>query len=429
MRNLWAFSFLLFCFLMLTFSMNTLKETPLRESKDTKQNEAPLPTNGMEATPEVYYPDYRDGLSANLKDNNPVLVNILEGLKEESAGVAGWLVGFANDEKVVFYNHAYMLAYSFTDRRFLSAIDLLSLDAGHIQGSIVTNFSFSPSGDYVIINNGQSENDPIWKAKMYLADVRNGSVIEIGSADYFKILNSWSSNSQFFVFADRDGTNVNVYDVLNRTQNSVKLEQGQVKGILVTGKGDIVLETNSIFLLASDSGYRFKDLDIKGNILTARGLDIVYYSDEKVQKYSIDSGENTVLKGMPAGLELRGVTKGQAIFTTKSGSTTMVYNVVDNNLYKYDYTYESSPGLLNWSFSPDSKHCVVLDGDSYRVIDERGNEERAQVDENRVNYRCEWVNNTTFVEVVIQGETNVSADFAIAVYDVKAKQRKILYEQ
>lgn len=221
-----------------------------------------------------------------------------------------------------------------------------------------------------------------------------------------------------------------VYDVLNRTQNSVKLEQGQVQGILVTGKGDIVLETNSIFLLASDSGYGFKNLDIQGNILTASGLDVVYYGDEMVQKYRIDSGGNTVLKSMPAGLELRGISKDQAIFTAENGSAAMVYNVADNNLYTYNYTYESFPGLLNWSFSPDSKHCVVLGGDSYRVIDEQGNEERIQADENMINYCCGWVNNTAFAGVIIRGETNVSAgNFAIAVYDVKAKQRKILYEQ
>lgn len=439
MRKLLAFGVLLLCLLMFTFSMNIIKETPSEGARDIKQNETVLPTIETESVsidskhrtpPEVRYTDYRDRLSANLKDNNPQLVKLLEGLKGESAGVAGWLVGFSNSDKVVFYNHAHMLAYSITDRRFLSDIDLLSLDANHIQGSVVTNFSFSPNGDYVIINNGLSENDGNWKAKMYLADVRNGSVVEIASANYYRIFNSWSLNSQFYVFADRDGTNVNVYDVIKGAKNIVKSGQDQVKRISVTGKGDIVIEANSFFLLVKDDDYRLKDLDIKGNILAVSGFDMVYYDGETVQKYSIDSGENTVLKNMPEGLVFRGVTRGQAIFTTKKGSTSMVYNVVDNSVYKYDYTYDSFPGLLNWSFSPDSKHCVVLDGDSYRVIDEQGKEERVKVEKNRVNYRCDWVNDTTFVDVIIREETNVNAgNFEISIYDLKAKQRKILYEQ
>ena len=248
MRKLLAFGFSLIYFLMLTFSMNLIKETPPEGTKETKQKDAFLQTNTTESVsvdakhripPEVHYTDYRDRLSANLKDNNPQLVQLLEGLKEESSGVAGWLVGFANADKVVFYNHAHLLAYSITDRRFISAIDLLSLDANHIQGSVVTNFLFSPNGNYIIINNGLGDNDPSWTAKMYLADVQKGSVKQIASANYFQILNSWSLNSRYFAFADRDGTSITVYDVKNGAENLVRFGQGQVKRILVTDKGDM----------------------------------------------------------------------------------------------------------------------------------------------------------------------------------------------
>ena len=438
MRKLLVFGFLLVCLLLFTSSMNMIKETPPEGTK-SNQKEAFSLTNETESVsvdskrqtpPEVQYTDFRDGLSSNLKDNNPQLVKLLEGLKGESAGVAGWLVGFANADKVAFYNHAHMLVYSITDRRFLSAIDLLSLDADHIQGSVVTNFSFSPNGDYVIINNGLGENDPNWTAEMYLADVRNGSVEKIDSANYFRILDSWSLNSRYYAFANRDGTNVTVYDVINGAENIVKFGQGLVKHISVTDKGDIVLEANSISLLVKDDSYRCTDLGIKGNILAVSKSNMVYYSGDIVRKYNFDSGENKVLKNMPEGLVLRGVTRGQAIFTTKNGSASMVYNVVDNSVYKYDYTFDSFPGLLNWSFSPDSKHCVVLDGNTYRVIDEQGKEESIQVEKNRVNYRCNWVNDTAFVDVIIRDETSVNAgNFEIVVYDLRAKQREILYEQ
>ena len=73
---------------------------------------------------------------------------------------------------------------------------------------------------------------------------------------------------------------------------------------------------------------------------------------------------------------------------------------------------------------------MVLDGDSYRLIDEQGNEEKIQVEMNTVNYSCDWVNDTTFVDVIITDNLNSNAgNFGIIVYDLKTKQRKILYEQ
>ena len=436
MRKLLAFGFVLLCILLFRFSMNITKETPLDGMKETSQDEV-SPTNERESNrseqqilPEGHYTDYRDGLSANLNDNNQQLVKLLEGLKEETTGVAGWLVGFAATDKVIFYNHAHMLAYSIIDRRFISAIDLLSIDASHTQGSLITNFSFSPNGASVIINNGTNDDSGYWTAKMYLGDVRTGSVREIASANYFRSLNSWSSNSRYYAFTDNNGTNATVYDVVTGAKNTIRFGQVKVNRISVTDKGDIVLEANSIFLLVKDAGYCFKDLGIKGNILVTSGSAIVYYNGETVRKYSIDSGENIVMKNMPEGLVVREVTRSQSIFSTKNGSTSMVYNVVDNSVYKYAYTYDSFPGLLHWSLAPDSKHCVVLEDDNYLVIDEQGKEEKIQVENNSVNYSCDWVNDHTFVDVIIQDGASINAgNFEIAAYDLKAKQRKILYEQ
>ncbi|NLI91243.1 MAG: hypothetical protein GX434_03300 [Peptococcaceae bacterium] len=384
---------------------------------------------------EVLYPDCRDALSANLQDNSPQLVKLLKGLKTESTGVAGWLVGFANTDKVVFYNHAHMLTYSITHRRFLSAIDLTSIDAGHIQGSIVTNFSFSPSGDYVVINNGLAENQSSWQGKMYLANLRDGSILEIGAANHYQIKDSWSSGSSYYAFAANDGTDVTVYSVLSGSKESIIFGQGKVSGLSVTDKGDLVLETNNIFLSLKESGYHWQNLDLKGDILAVSELGIVYYEGNSVRQYRIGSGEDTVLSNLPERFELRGTSRGQAVFTPKkdsASSASMVYNVTENRLYSYAYTYDSPPWLLDWSFSPDCKHCVVLDGDSYRVMDNQGKEEKIQTTKNRVNYRCAWANNTTFIDVLLTGDEvglMAAGDFAIVVYDLQDKQRKILYEQ
>jgi WD40 repeat protein len=382
----------------------------------------------------VLYSDFRDESSANLRDNDPRLVSLLERLKGENAGVAGWLVGFANAEKIVFYNHAHLLTYSIPGRRFSCALDLQAIDAGHIQGSIVTYFSFSPDGNYVVINNGLSEQDTDWQAKMFLASLQDGSVLEIAAANHQRIHDSWSPGSRYYAFAAADGTGVTVYDVATRAKKNVAFGQGQIKRILVTDKGDLVMEAGPIFLAFRDKGYIWQNPDLKGNLLAVSESTVVYADRKNVRQYGIGSGKDLVLNSLPPGLELRDVNRGQAVFTPGGSSAppafTVVYTIAANCLHTYPYTYDSFPQLQGWSFSPGGQYCIALDGDHYRLIDGQGKEERLETVKNQVNYHCAWIDNTAFADVLILGETNLSAgDFAIVVYDLQTKQRKILYEQ
>lgn len=437
MRRIITFGLFLISLVLLTFSA-TLPKLPQPETmKEINQsvisssnNETESESADAKIPPDLVYPDYRDGLSANIKDNSPELVHLLERLKEESPGVAGWLVGYADNDKVIFYNHAHMLAYNIKNRHFVSAIDLLSIDANHIQGSVVTEFAFSPNGDHVIINNGMSENQPGWTAKMYLGDVQTGAVREIALANSFRIVSSWSPNAQYFAFADRAGTNVTVYDVLTGAKNVIGFGQGEIKRILVTNNGGLVIEASSIFLMAPDKGYKLIDLGITGNILALQGSEILYFNGKNVLKCNPDSGQNSVLQNLPEGLMLRGVIKEQAVFTPASGSTSYVYNLIDNKVYHYGYSFTSFPGLTRWSFSPDSQYCVVPDGQGYRVIDGRGKEEKIQTNPNEgAAFDCDWIDNNTFVAVIIKAGAFKAGNFEIVAYDLKAKQRKILYEQ
>ena len=297
-----------------------------------------------------------------------------------------------------------MLTYSVVERRFLGAIDLLSINADHIQGSEVTVFSFSPQGDYVVINN---------------------------EANHFRITDSWSASSRFYAFADREGGRVTIYDRVAGTKNTVEFGQGQVKRILVSDYGDVVLDAHTIYRLAKSNGYSLEKLGISGDALGISGLDLVYFSEEAIQKVNIISGSNEFLQKMPGDVQLRQVNKGQAVFTVKDGTVSVVYNLSSGNLYEYKYTYDSFPGLQGWSFSPDSKHCVVHSGDSYLVTDERGQQERIRTaDNNMSSIDGGWIDNNTFVTVFIRDNHNFKAgNFHICAYDLSTKQRLILYEQ
>ncbi|MHB1405220.1 MAG: hypothetical protein ACYCV0_06480 [Desulfitobacteriaceae bacterium] len=158
---------------------------------------------------------------------------------------------------------------------------------------------------------------------------------------------------------------------------------------------------------------------------------LVYFSEEAIQKVNLISGSNEFLQKMPGDVQLRQVNKGQAVFTVKDGTVSVVYNLSSGNLYEYKYTYDSFPGLQGWSFSPDSKHCVVHSGDSYLVTDERGQQERIRTaDNNMSSIDGGWIDNNTFVTVFISDNHNFKAgNFHICAYDLSTKQRLILYEQ
>lgn len=377
------------------------------------------------------YQDYRDDSSTNLAANSPEMVALLTGLKAESPGVTGWLVGFANSEKIVFYNHAYMLTYDIVNRRFSSAFDLMAIDAGHIQGSIVTNFVFSPDGHYVIINNGLGEREPGWAAKMYLGDLETGSVREIKSANYFRITDSWSANSRYYAFADRSGTEITIYDTADGTNRSINFGQGEIDRIIVSGNGDIVVETESIFLLSrgKDGIYNVSEWGLQGNILTVTGFDLVYYSGDAIRKYNFVTGADRAVRDMENGLMLSSVDREQAVFTSADRSRSIIYNLSDGNLYEYGYSYESSPQLKSWSFAPDSQYCLIPAGEGYLAISAEGNLETVQV-ENLSSIDGGWINDHTFASVLISnGWSGMAGDFKIVAYDLEKKQRKILYEQ
>lgn len=423
---------LLFAFLVI-YSFRFKGESPQGNEKtsDSMFNTA-VKTASADSSGKGTYPNIRDEFTSS-PGNNPNMVALLEQLKSESPGVAGWLVGFANSEKVIFYNHAHMIAYSLKERNFYGAIDLMKIDANHIQGSEVTVFSFSPQGDYVVINNGAAlgDNDSNWSAKMYLGDVRTGYVQEIGEANHFRIKDAWSPSTQFYAFADQKGDKVTVYDRATGEKRVVRFGQGRVKKIRVSDQGDVLIEGDQIYRLSRNNGYRVENLGLDGDLLALRGTDIVYFTGNFIRKYSLVDKKNMVLRDMGEGLQVLWVNPEQAILTKAGGKSSVVYNIGANSIAEYNYTLDSFPELLDWSFSPDSKYCVVLDGKSYRVIEESGNTDEINVQTDwELSHHNGWIDNSTFVAVPVTENPDFRAGyFQVVAYDLKAKHEMILYEQ
>lgn len=424
------------CLLILAYSMS-FEKNPV-QSNVNKQNESTLPVlseTPAEGDPQlgrpvvVRYPDVKDEFST-YKEENPKMAGILRSLKEESPGVAGWLVGFADAEKVIFYNHAYMLTYNVAERRFLGAIDLLNINAGHIQGSEITAFSFSPQGDYVVINNGFGERNLNWTSPMYLADVRTGEVQKLGEANHFRITDSWSASSRFYAFADIEGGYVTIYDRVTGTKNTVESDLGRIKRILVSDYGDVLLDAQTLYRLSKSKGYSLEKLGISGDALEINGHDLVYFSEGVIEKVNLISGSPELLQQMPADVQVRQVKGDQAIFSVKDKTVSVVYNLKSGNLYQYHYTYDSYPSIQGWSFSPDSRNCMVHGGEDYLLINEQGQHERIRSDNSMSAINGGWINNHTFVAVFLRDNHNFKAgNFHICAYDLSSKQRLILYEQ
>ncbi|MDF2674248.1 MAG: hypothetical protein K0R09_2516, partial [Clostridiales bacterium] len=135
--------------------------------------------------------------------DNKDVQEVLDKIKNEPLPTSPWIFGHVDSNRIIFYNHSALLAYSYNNGKpkFYSGIDLDKIDGGYMQGSIHTDFNFSPSGDYVVINNGMVEyNLQSNKYNMYLYSFESGKMKVISNENKFFIKDAWSSTSNFYTF-------------------------------------------------------------------------------------------------------------------------------------------------------------------------------------------------------------------------------------
>lgn len=355
---------------------------------------------------------------------------VLDKIKTEPQGTSPWKFGYVDSNKIIFYNHSALLAYSYNGGKpkYYSGIDLDKIDAGYMQGSIHTYFNFSPNGDYVVINNGIGENDlQSNKYNMYLYNFKSGEMRVISNENKFLLMDTWSSTSNYYAFGDKNGERIFVHDILSDTNITVPFNKGNINSIFISDYGDIIIEsslningqiTSEKYLLRKDNSYESEEYLIPGIIIGMKENSVLYYNQDTI--YKLNSGKSSPVKKLGAGYNIEKLEKKYASFT--DGISTYLYDYNDN-FYKYNISYAQDCSI---EFSPDLKKSVLLNNNDAKVIyvDNIDNAmELGYFDDFSSNYT--WYGNNNLVRISQKNDSDKLGDFSIYKVNILSSNEKI----
>lgn len=349
---------------------------------------------------------------------NVEIQEILKKIENEPIGVAPFTIGYANSSKVVFFNHSVLLAYSNNSSKpkYYAGIDLSRIDAGHVQGSIHTELNFSPNGDYAIINNGTGDNEfSNNKYPMFFYDVNKGDLNIISHENKFLIKDAWSGSSNYYVFGDKTGERIFVYDIASGTGNTLSFNKGSIDNIFVSDFGDIIIETLSEvdnnktllkYILKKDNSYQPEEYFIPGDIIAIKEKYILYYDENTI--YKLVSGESTAVKTLSPGTNIQELKKEYAIFT--DGTCTYVYDYKDR-FFKYSVLFTEDNFV---EMSPNLKKAALINNNGAKII--YADNLRDAVDiEFPISFSSsyKWFGNNSLVRVSQRENSNILGQFVL----------------
>lgn len=365
--------------------------------------------------------------------NNKEIQEVLNKIKDQPLGTNPWKLGYSDGNKIVFYNYSALLAYSYNNGKpkYYGAIDLEKINAGYIQGSIYTDFNFSPKGDYVIINNSSGENDlQNNKYSMYLYNFKSGELKVISNENKLLIKDTWSSNSNFYAFGDKNGEGIFIYDLLSNTSIAIPFNKGNIRNIFVSDYGDIIVESSSSangqttivkYILRKDNSYASEEYFIPGFIIGMRGDKVLYYDQDTV--YELISGKSSVVKKLGPGFNILEIQNRYAVFT--DGVYTYLYDY-NNNFYKYMSSYNQDYSV---EFSPDLKKSALQNLNTTRIMYSENNKDEVEIgyyDDFSSNYS--WYGNNNLIRITQKEGSNNLGDFILYKANILPEAAKVSAE-
>jgi predicted small secreted protein len=113
------------------------------------------------------------------------LQSSISSMKEMGPGVGPWRIIYYNEEKIIFYNYAHIVAcdISESNKGIYSIIELENLKVGSYQGSEIALIYPSPDAMACVIGTGCWEQDYQSTKSLYICNLNDSSVREL-KADY-----------------------------------------------------------------------------------------------------------------------------------------------------------------------------------------------------------------------------------------------------
>lgn len=361
--------------------------------------------------------------------SNKDVQEILNKISLEPISSSPWKFGYTDKNKIIFYNNSALLAYSYNSGKpkYYSGIDLDKIDGGYIQGPIHTDFNFSPSGDYVVINNELNDSNlQNNKYNMYLYNFKKSEMSIISTENKFLINDTWSNNSNYYVFGDKNGERIFVYDVLSGTNITIPFNKGNIDSIFISDYGDIIIESSTNiegqttlekYILKKDNSYEPEEYFVPGIIIGMRENRVLYYNQGTI--YQLIEGKSNPIKKLGAGFNIQKLEKRYAAFT--DGICTYIYDY-NNSFYKYNNSYAQD---FSVEYSSDLKKSLLLNNNNVKVYssDELNNAiELGYFDNFSSSYA--WFDNNNLIRISQKSGSDKLGNFIIYKTNIISKPEK-----
>lgn len=341
-----------------------------------------------------------------LKNKSIRIEQAVNDLQNQKIGAVGWQTIFSGNNVVVNNGGGYLVAYKNENNSFQidNALNLKEIDTHYVQGDIYTIFLFDREGSKVIINNSYSNVQN--KNNVYCFNLKENKLKILSKFNGATSKGAWSKNSVYFALADAG--KIIIYNTKTDKIKEIPIDHGEIKSILVSDNGDILLQADKKYLFSSQRNYNERTINIDGEILSFAGDDILYYSGGTI--YSCKN-ENEPVGGCSIGdlNKLCGLDSIRAIFS--DGRNTVAYDFEKKQIYRFDFNYNE---LDRPKFSADSRRCLIQENGLLKVKSYSGSTQIIEeVDSSSFDSGYCWLNENTLVNTEQKDNSMVLWDFSL----------------
>lgn len=268
----------------------------------------------------------------NLLDNNGDVDKMLKEIKTKELGVGPWRAVYADSNKILLYNYSHLLVYdnSSNKRGIINAVDLVKLNMTNIQGDPVVSFIPSTNGELCVIGNAGSLDMKDEEKKIYIFNEEKNTIQLIGNDNLGDIRKAWSNSSQYFSYVD-SRERVNIYDASKDKNDQFTFNKGEVRSMYISDSGDVLINSNKIYLLRKETFYTPVELKVTGETLGFKGNDIIYFNGGTIYQYDLNNSRE--INNVGKDYVLSENEDKKIVFNNNKDFK--VYDITNNELYEY----------------------------------------------------------------------------------------------
>lgn len=327
---------------------------------------------------------------------------------------------FADMTKIIVKNNSYILMLNNSDNNICLAIDLNKLIKDNYT---IKEFSVSPNGEYVVIETEDMQSK--YKGKIYCCDLKRNVAINISKCNHDDIINTWSYSGNYYVYGDKNGKNIILYDVINNKLVEVPFEKGIIKDIFVSNDGNIIVNSNKKYFINREEKYNVTEINIPGKIINFRDGNVTFYDNGVI--YTYNSGKTEEVNKIDEDYNLVKYNGEKAIFS--NCNSIMVYSFNTKNIYRYNLKYEDIEYIY---FSPNLQRCILMDEEHrFKIITSDGGIYDINNDD-FLNYLGEyrWLDNNNIIKLqpIIDTSNNKIKNIEIVKLNIETGEKKSIYK-